>query len=258
VAEICVIGAGYVGLVTGAGLAELGHNVVLLDTDQRRLQALRRNQLPIYEPGLDALVARYASRGRLTFSDRYADAVASAEFIFIAVNTPTGPGGEADTTYVNAAVDSTLPCIAPDSILVTKSTVPVGTGDVIASKVRQAGLRDVEVVSNPEFLREGTAVQDFLRPDRIVVGAGSRATAARVARLYSSLHAPVVVCSRRSAELAKYAANALLATRISFMSEMSAICEAVDADVEQIARVVGLDRRIGPTYLSAGLGWGGS
>ncbi len=257
-ADVCVIGAGYVGLVTGAGLAELGHNVVLLETDPVRLDALKQHQLPIHEAGLDELVERYASRGRLSFSDSYADSIPHAEFVFIAVNTPAGPSGEADTTYVAAAVESLLEYASSNKIIVTKSTVPVGTGDVIAERVRDTGFQGIEVVSNPEFLREGTAVQDFLNPDRIVVGAGSRSAAARVAGLYSSLDAPVVICSRRSAELAKYAANALLATRISFMNEMSAICEAVDADIEQVARVVGFDRRIGSTYLSAGLGWGGS
>jgi len=257
-ARVCVIGAGYVGLVTGAGLAELGHTVVLLETNASRLEALRLHQLPIHEPGLDELVERYAVRGRLTFSGSYSETIPEAEFIFIAVNTPTGPDGEANTTYVSAAVASVMKYARPKQVLVTKSTVPVGTGDLLSVVVSDAGFHDIEVVSNPEFLREGTAVQDFLTPDRIVVGAGSRAAAARVARLYSSLNAPVVVCSRRSAELAKYAANALLATRISFMNEMSAICEAVDADIEQVASVVGFDRRIGAGYLSAGLGWGGS
>jgi UDPglucose 6-dehydrogenase len=258
VGNVCVIGAGYVGLVTSAGLAELGHRVVVLETDASRLEALGRHQLPIHEPGLDELVERHAARGRLTFSGSYAASIPDADFIFIAVNTPPKPSGEADTAYVMAAVASLLPHARPGQVVITKSTVPVGTGDAIARAIQDAASTGVEVVSNPEFLREGTAVRDFLAPDRIVVGASSRTAASPVVGLYSSLSAPVVVCSRRSAELAKYAANALLATRISFMNEMSAICEAVDADIEEVARVVGLDQRIGGSYLSAGLGWGGS
>ena len=257
-ARICMIGAGYVGLVTGAGLAEIGHDVVCLETDGRRLAALRRHQLPIHEHGLDELVTRHVARGRLVFTDSYAEAIPDAEFVFIAVNTPTGANGEADTTHVFSAVRAALAYARPRQVFVTKSTVPVGTGDALSLIIRDAGLRGVEVVSNPEFLREGTAVQDFLSPDRIVIGADAWAVASRVGRLYSGLAAPVLICGRRSAELAKYAANALLAARISFINEMSAICESVDADIEQVSRIVGYDRRIGRSYLTAGLGWGGS
>lgn len=258
-ANVCVIGAGYVGLVTGAGLAELGHRVVCVEADPERLETLRAGGTLFHERGLPALIRRHRANGRLRFTESYADAVPDSQFIFIAVNTPMGAKGEADTRYVFAAVDSILEHARAGQIIITKSTVPVGTGDRIMRRIEEAGLASrVKVVSNPEFLREGSAVSDFLSPDRIVVGSDARFAAARVARLYQSLAAPVVICSLRSAELAKYAANALLATRISFMNEISAICEAVDADVEDVSRVVGYDRRIGKTYLDAGLGWGGS
>lgn len=256
-ARVSILGAGYVGLVTGAGLAELGHDVVCVESAPERLAVLERGDISIHEPGLSTLIDRHRASGRLRFTGEYARAIPAAEFVFIAVNTPAGPDGAADTTYVFAAVGSMLEHGHAGQIIVTKSTVPVGTGDAIADMVAAAGLRGIDVVSNPEFLREGAAIKDFLAPDRIVVGAESTTAAGRVARLYS-LDTPVVICGRRSAELAKYAANALLATRISFMNEISAICEAADADIGDVARVVGFDRRIGSSYLDAGLGWGGS
>lgn len=254
-AEITVIGAGYVGLVTAAGLAELEHNVTCVEINAARIAMLERNQLPIYEPGLDRLVARHRMSGHLRFTSDYATSVPQAEFVFVAVGTPPTPAGAADTRYVFAAVRSVLQYAQPGTVIVVKSTVPVGTGDAIAELVRSHGM---ETVSNPEFLREGTAVRDFLEPDRIVIGASHPSLAASVARLYASLAAPVVSCARRSAELAKYAANAFLATRISFINEMSVICDQVDADIEEVARVIGMDQRIGPAFLNAGLGWGGS
>ncbi|MBI3961278.1 MAG: UDP-glucose/GDP-mannose dehydrogenase family protein [Deinococcus sp.] len=255
---VSVIGAGYVGLVTAACLAELGHTVVGVEIDPRRLSALQRGAVPIHEPGLSELVARHHSTGRLSFTNAYTAAIPGSEFVFITVNTPSGPDGQADTGYVYAAVRSVLEHARPGLILVMKSTVPVGTADEIAQLIAYSRRRGIGVVSNPEFLRQGSAIQDFLQPDRVVIGASRPAAAAAVAQLFAGLAAPVVRCSRRSAELAKYAANAFLAARISFMNEVAAICEAVEADIEEVAQIVGSDRRIGPAYLRAGLGWGGS
>ena len=255
--RISVIGGGYVGLVSGAGLARLGHSVVVVEVDQHRLARIRSGHLPIHEPGLDELVAEERAEHRLEFTDEYAAAIPSSDFVFLAVNTPPRPDGEADTTFVFNAVRTVLAHARPGLTIVTKSTVPVGTGDQIEGLAREAGVR-AEVVSNPEFLREGTAVYDFMHPDRVVVGARTETVAARVAGLYESLEAPHILTSRRSAELAKYAANAFLATRISFMNEIATISEAVGADIAEIERIVGADARIGPAFLQAGLGWGGS
>ncbi|MBI2953541.1 MAG: UDP-glucose/GDP-mannose dehydrogenase family protein [Chloroflexi bacterium] len=257
-AKIGVIGAGYVGLVTGACLAEFGHNVTCVEIDTARFSLLEQGELPIYEPELDELVARHRLTGRLSFASEFAPAIPASEFAFIAVQTPQGPDGGADTSFVFAAAQEILEHARPELIIVTKSTVPPGTGDRIAEIVADAGRPDIEVVVNPEFLREGTAVTDFLKPDRVVVGASSATAGARVAGLYAPLDAPLVRCDRRSAELAKYAANALLATRISYMNEIAAVCDAVHADVSQVARIIGLDHRIGSNYLSAGLGFGGA
>jgi len=256
--NVCIAGAGYVGLVTGACLAELGHTVVCLETDPRRSCALNRGELPIHEPGLSALVARQRRAGRLTFTDHYGQAVPPAEFAFIAVHTPPSENGQADPSFVFAAVRSLLEHARPGLIIVVKSTVPVGTGDAIAQLARRSGPAGVEVVSNPEFLRLGSAIQDFLGPDRIVIGAADPVAGAAVARLYAALDAPVIMCSSRSAELAKYAANAFLAARVSLVNELSPICEAVQADIGEVTRIVGADHRIGPAFLAAGLGWGGS
>jgi UDPglucose 6-dehydrogenase len=256
--RITVVGAGYVGLVTAAGLAHLGHPVAVLETDRHRLTRLREGHLPIHEPGLPDIVSEAVSAGRLEFGDNYAAVVPSSDFVFVAVNTPPRADGSADTSYVLAAARSVLEFARPGLIIVTKSTVPVGTGDEIERLVDASGTDHVHVASNPEFLREGSAVEDFLRPDRVVVGADSPEIGRRVASLYDGCNAPVVLTTRRSAELAKYAANAALATRISFMNEMATICEATGADVAEVARIVGSDSRIGPKFLQAGLGWGGS
>ncbi len=256
--SVTVIGAGYVGLVTSACLAELGHTVVCVEINPLRLAMLERGEIPIYEPGLEELVRRHRTDGRLTFTDDYTVAIPAADFAFIAVNTPPAADGRADTSFVFSAADAILAHARPGLIIVTKSTVPVGTGDALAQRARAGGHASVKIVSNPEFLREGSALADFMVPDRIVVGAADPAAGRAVAGLYASLDAPVIVCDRRSSELAKYAANAFLATRISFMNEIATLCEAAAADVEAVARVMGTDRRIGPAFLRAGLGWGGS
>lgn len=256
--HVAVVGAGYVGLVTSACLAELGHQVVCLEVDERRLRELQRGSLPIYEPGLDELVQRGVRAGRLRFKGTFPAAVSGARFVFIAVPTPPLEDGRANTTHVFSAVREVLGMAEPGTIIVVKSTVPVGTGESLAHLARALGRVDVRVVSNPEFLRQGSAVDDFLSPDRIVVGAEDEMAGEAVAALYRGLTAPLMTCDRRSAELAKYAANALLATRISFMNEVAAVCEATGADVDEVARIVGADERIGPHFLRAGLGWGGS
>jgi UDPglucose 6-dehydrogenase len=256
--RITVIGAGYVGLVTGAGLAALGHDVFILENDRRRLDRLLEGVLPIYEPGLAETIAEARAGGRLAFGHDYATAIPTSDVVFIAVHTPPAADGQADLRFVMAAMASVLEHAQPGLTVVTKSTVPAGTGDRLEGLVADAGITGIEVVSNPEFLREGSAMEDFFHPDRIVVGAGSPEAATVVAHLYERTEAPVFVTSRRSAELAKYAANALLATRISFINEIASISEAVGADVQEVSRIVGADTRIGPRFLQAGLGWGGS
>ena len=255
-ARIAVVGAGYVGLVTGACLARLGHTVVCLEVDKEKVRSLKRGITPISEPGLDDLLAAAAETKQLRFSSNYSK-VAAVDYAILAVPTPPSSDGSADTSYVLQAVRAISAHCRPGLILVIKSTVPVGTADEISRRpeLRAAG---IEVVSNPEFLRQGTAVHDFLHPDRVVIGASSLQAAVDVARLYAHLDAPIVAVSRRSAELAKYTANAFLATRISFMNEVAHIATAVDADIEEVARIIGMDQRIGPAFLKAGLGWGGS
>jgi len=256
--EITVIGAGYVGLVTASCLAELGHRVTCLEINPERVAALRRGELPIYEPGLDELVLKHAQCGNLTFSTDYAESIPGARFVFIAVNTPPLADGSANTDYVFASVKSALEYATAATTLVIKSTVPVSTGDQVAARVRESEIDDVAIVSNPEFLRQGSAVFDFLHPDRIVIGGTDEDAMRAVGGLYATLDAPMFYCSRASAELAKYASNALLATRISFMNEIASLCDVLHADVEDVAQIVGADVRIGPSYLRAGLGWGGS
>jgi UDPglucose 6-dehydrogenase len=257
--RICVIGAGYVGLVSAASFAEMGHSVTCLEINSGKLALLRSGRLPIFEDSLDDLVAEHMAHGRLDFSDDYAGVIPQAEVVFLAVDTPMAEDGSANLSSVFAATRSVLEFASRGLVLVIKSTVPAGTGDSIAALV-QSERPDVQVVSNPEFLRQGSAVRDFLEPDRIVIGAGEDgATAAEtVAMLYEGLEAPIIFCSRGSAELAKYASNAFLATRISFMNEIAAVCDAVGADIQDVAGIVGLDPRIGRRYLQAGLGWGGS
>jgi UDPglucose 6-dehydrogenase len=260
VSNICVIGVGYVGLVTGACLADLGNHVTCLDVNEEKIGTLRRGGLPIYEPGLGEIVQRNAAAGRLRFTTSYDEGLEGGEFAFVAVGTPSGVEGEADLRFVQQAIKGVARRLVQPLIIVNKSTVPIGTGDWVAEIVNEHRADDVDfaVVSNPEFLREGSAVRDFMQPDRIVLGSTDRAAARRVADLYRPLQAPVIITDLRTAEMIKYASNAFLATKISFINEMANICEALGADVREVARGMGADRRIGPHFLSAGLGWGGS
>jgi UDPglucose 6-dehydrogenase len=253
--KVAVFGAGYVGLVTGACFADLGHDVVVRDVDERRIDALQAGRTPIFEPGLDELLER--NRERLRFTLDVAEAVDAADFVYVAVGTPPTYSGDADLSAVWTVVDE-LPEVKHRIVVVMKSTVPVGTGDKIRHRLDQRGLTGVGYVSNPEFTAEGTAVRDFLRPDRIVVGAFDGQDGQAVADLHTGIEAPVVQCDVASAEMIKLAANAALMTRISFINEIANVCEATGADVVKVAEGVGLDRRIGPSFLRAGIGYGGS
>lgn len=258
--KIAVIGVGYVGLVTAAGFADLGNHVVALDIDEDRIAGLKRGQLPIYEPGLEEMVERNASAGRLEFTTSYPDAIHGADFVFIAVGTPSGVDGEADLKYVRAAAESVADVMEQPLVIVNKSTVPVGTGDWVADIIRSRQKDGVgfSVVSCPEFLREGSAIQDFMNPARTVLGSLDKEAAERVAQLHLPLRAPIVITDLRTAEMIKYASNAFLATRISFINEIANICEALGADVKEVKTGMGYDARIGPYFLDAGLGYGGS
>ncbi len=264
--RICVIGTGYVGLVTAACMAEVGHHVVGLDVDQTKLDNLARGVMPIHEPGVEAIVLRNMKSGHLTFTSSYVEAVAGAEVVFLAVGTPPEEDGSADLSYVLAAAREAASHVRRDCILVTKSTVPVGTGERVETVVAEvlSGRTDVPkvaVASNPEFLREGQAVNDFLKPDRIIVGVVHQDDAEIFRRLYAPFNRNrdrLVVMDRKSAEIAKYAANAMLATRISFMNELAMFCDATGGDIEAVRKGLGSDPRIGPHFLYAGIGYGGS
>ena len=253
--RIAVFGAGYVGLVTSACLAELGHHVVLRDVLPERIGALARGEVPIYEPGLDDLLQR--NRERLRFTTDVGEAITGAEVVFVAVGTPPTYSGDADLTAVWTVVDE-LPDDTGRAVVVMKSTVPVGTGARVRHRLDARGLGHVGYVSNPEFTAEGTAVRDFMHPDRIVVGAFDDADGTLVESLHEGIEAPVVRCDVASAEMIKLAANAALMTRISFINEIANVCEATGADVVKVAEGIGLDRRIGPSFLRAGVGFGGS
>jgi UDPglucose 6-dehydrogenase len=258
--KICVIGVGYVGLVTGTCFGDLGHQVTCVDVDEAKIEKLRAGVLPIYEPGLEEIVRRNMQAGRLEFTSSYSEAIDGSEFAFIAVGTPQGTGGEADLKYVRAAAQSIAEVMDHPLIIINKSTVPIGTGDWVSEIVRrhQPEPVDFSVVSNPEFLREGAAINDFMHPDRIVLGSLDSEAAAQVAQLYLSLRAPIMITDLRTAEMIKYASNAFLATRISFINEIASICEALGADVKEVAVGMGYDKRIGPDFLDAGIGYGGS
>ena len=258
--NITVIGAGYVGLVTGVCFADLGNRVVCLDINEQKIESLRQGAMPIYEPGLEELVARNRAAKRLSFTTSYADGLREADFVFIAVGTPEGVDGEADLRYVRMAARSIAEAMDHPMVIVNKSTVPVGTGDWVADII-SSHLRDgVEcaVVSNPEFLREGSAIADFMRPDRVVLGSLDPEAAESVAQLYLPLRATIMITDLRTAEMIKYASNAFLATRISFINEIANVCEALGADVKEVALGMGYDQRIGHAFLDAGIGYGGS
>ena len=261
--RLAMIGAGYVGLVSGACLADFGHGVVCVDRDPERIAALNAGRMPIYEPGLSDLVAETVRQGRLAFRTDLHEAVAEADAVFIAVGTPSRRGdGFADLSFVYEAARAIAGSLTGFTVVATKSTVPVGTGDEVERIIREAAPQaDVAVVSNPEFLREGAAIADFKRPDRIVVGAEDPRAEAVMREVYRPLYlnaAPILVTSRRTAELTKYAANAFLAAKITFINEIADLCEAVGADVQAVARGIGLDKRIGAKFLHAGPGYGGS
>ncbi|NIO67598.1 MAG: nucleotide sugar dehydrogenase [Anaerolineae bacterium] len=258
--KICVIGVGYVGLVTGTCFADLGNLVTCIDIDEAKIEKLKAGGMPIYEPGLEEMVRRNVQMGRLRFTTSYEEGVKDAEFVFIAVGTPSGVDGEADLKYVRMAAESIAAVMDHPLTIVNKSTVPVGTGDWVADIVEKHKANDVDfaVVSNPEFLREGSAVLDFMNPDRIVLGSLNQEAAEKVAQLYLSLRAPIMITDLRTAEMIKYASNAYLANRISFINEIASICEALGADVKEVAVGMGYDKRIGSSYLDAGVGYGGS
>ncbi|HVY20771.1 MAG TPA: UDP-glucose/GDP-mannose dehydrogenase family protein [Bauldia sp.] len=261
--RIAMVGSGYVGLVSGACFADFGHDVTCIDKDAAKIEALRDGAVPIYEPGLAELVASNVEAGRLHFTTELASAVAEADVVFIAVGTPSRRGdGHADLGFVHAAAAEIAVALHGFTVVATKSTVPVGTGDEIERIIRDANRNaDVVVVSNPEFLREGAAIEDFKRPDRILVGTDDARGREAMTEVYRPLYlnqAPLVFTSRRTAELAKYAANAFLAMKVTFINEIADLCEAVNADVKDVSRAIGLDRRIGGKFLHAGPGYGGS
>jgi UDPglucose 6-dehydrogenase len=253
--EVAVVGTGYVGLTTGVCLAHLGHRVVCVDIDERKIAMLRGGQVPIVEDGLAELMSAAVDAGRLTFELGTDPAVRNAEVVFLCVPTPQDDDGSADLTYVRAAATEIGPILRPDAVVVNKSTVPVGSFHVVGDALGRA---DVHVVSNPEFLREGTAVADFLHPDRVVIGAEHDGAADLIERLYARLDAPVIRTDPASAETIKYAANGFLAMKISFVNSVAAMCEQVGADVAAVVAGIGSDRRIGSAFLNPGPGWGGS
>lgn len=258
--QICVIGVGYVGLVTAACFADLGNRVIALDIVEEKIEGLKRGEMPIYEPGLAELVERNVRAGRLSFTTSYEEGLDGTEFVFIAVGTPSGVDGEADLRYVAAAAETIARTMRHPLIIVNKSTVPVGTGDWVADIVRKHQPKPIpfSVVSCPEFLREGSAISDFTQPHRTVLGSLDPEAAEKVAQLHLPLRAPIVITDLRTAEMIKYASNAFLATKISFINEIANICEALGADVKEVAVGMGYDKRIGPMFLDAGLGYGGS
>jgi UDPglucose 6-dehydrogenase len=261
--KIAMIGSGYVGLVSGACFADFGHEVVCVDKDESKIARLHANIMPIYEPGLDALVKSNVDAGRLSFSTDVTEAVKGCDAVFIAVGTPSRRGdGHADLSYVYAAAEELARAIDPHTVVVTKSTVPVGTGDEVERIIRETSPDlDFAVVSNPEFLREGAAIGDFKRPDRIVVGSDVEWARNVMRAVYRPLflnESPLLFTSRRSSELIKYAANAFLATKITFINEMADLCEKLGANVQDVSRGIGLDNRIGSKFLHAGPGYGGS
>ena len=265
--KIAMVGSGYVGLVSGACFADFGHEVVCIDKDQTKIDRLHQGVMPIYEPGLAALVAANVTAGRLSFTTSLAEGIKGAHAVFIAVGTPSRRGdGHADLSYVHGVAEEIGASLGNDTVVVTKSTVPVGTGDAVERIIAESGASSerghrIAVVSNPEFLREGAAIEDFKRPDRIVIGTDDEFGREVMREIYRPLflnESPILFTSRRSAELIKYAANAFLATKITFINEMADLCEKVGANVQDVSRGIGTDGRIGPKFLHAGPGYGGS
>ncbi len=262
-AQIVMVGSGYVGLVSGACFADFGHDVICVDKDTAKIDALKQGIMPIYEPGLADLVAKNVREGRLSFTTDLAGPVKTSDVVFIAVGTPSRRGdGHADLSYVYAAAEEIADAMTGYCVIVTKSTVPVGTGDEVERLIRERQPKgDFAVVSNPEFLREGAAISDFKRPDRVVIGSDDERAKDLMREIYRPLslnQAPLLFTDRRTSELIKYAGNAFLAMKITFINEIANLCEKVDADVQQVARGIGLDNRIGPKFLNAGPGYGGS
>jgi UDPglucose 6-dehydrogenase len=257
---IVVAGTGYVGLSTGTCFADLGNNVICIDINEEKIAMLRQGKTPIYEPGLSEMIIRNVKAGRLHFTTNYAEALANAEYVFICVGTPSGVDGEADLQYVRMAAQSIAQNMTHPLIIINKSTVPVGTGDWVADIVSRSQHTpiDFDVVSCPEFTREGSAIYDFLNPDRVVLGSRNHDAAEKVAQLHLPLRARIILTDLRTAEMIKYASNAFLATKISFINEIAMICERLGADVNEVAIGMGYDRRIGSAFLNAGLGYGGS
>jgi UDPglucose 6-dehydrogenase len=261
--DICVVGAGYVGLVTGACLAEIGHRVVCVDSDPRKLKSLKAGKVPIHEPGLDEVFKRVVKNGRLAFAASVEEGLKfkgrRAEVVFIAVGTPPRHDGSADLSAVEAVAETVAKHMAGYTVIVDKSTVPVETGDWVSKTVQRFNKKGTayDVVSNPEFLSEGSAVKDFMKPDRVVLGVSSKRAEALMRSVYAPLKATILVTDLKSAELIKHASNSFLATKISYINAVSALCEKVGADVKMVAQGMGLDRRIGPMFLNAGIGFGG-
>jgi UDPglucose 6-dehydrogenase len=259
--KIAVVGTGYVGLVAGTCLAESGNDVICVDVDERKIRALKAGELPIYEPGLEELLHRNTKAGRLSFTTQLAEAVGPSQVVFIAVGTPQGESGDADLRYVLAAAEGIGRALRQYTVVVDKSTVPVGTADKVREVISQVTSVEFDVVSNPEFLKEGAALEDFLKPDRVVIGTSSERARRIMGQLYAPFvrtENPILYMDARSAEMTKYAANAMLATRISFMNDIAALCEKVGADVEFVRKGMGSDRRIGYPFLHPGIGYGGS
>lgn len=253
--QIVVIGAGYVGLTSSVCLAHLGHNVTCVDIDSNKVDLLNRGEVPIYEARLPELLQEGQGKESLRFTTELEAAVSASEFIFLCLPTPQGPDGNADISAVVSVMNQICPTLAPGSIIINKSTVPIGTS---AQLIQAIGRTDISLVSNPEFLREGVAVTDFLQPDRILIGASDREAAEKVAGLYQAIDAPVIHVDLASAETIKYATNSFLATKVSFVNALAAVCEAVGADIESVTRGLGSDQRIGSRFLQPGPGWGGS
>ncbi|MBN1594064.1 MAG: UDP-glucose/GDP-mannose dehydrogenase family protein [Candidatus Coatesbacteria bacterium] len=258
--NICVVGVGYVGLVTGAVFADLGNDVICVDIDEKKVEDLKKGIMPIFEPGLKEIVVHNSKDGRLTFTTSIKEGVRKSEIIFIGVNTPPKDNGETDLSYVKAVAESIAECIDGYKIIVNKSTVPVGTGDLVREIIDSKKRKDVDfdVVSNPEFLREGSAIKDTLEPDRIVIGAPSKNVAMKLLELYAVLERPMIITDVHSAEIIKYASNAFLATKISFVNFIADLCELAGADVNHVVKGMGSDKRIGGLFLQPGLGYGGS